>query len=172
MRTIMGIRAGRNHATPPNAPLMRFIETLGVMWESYGLPPGAGRIFGLLLVADRPLTGEDISRTLRVSRSSVSTDIRGLLTLGVVERMRVPGNRSGYYVFSPQAWEHALTIRRSEALRYRDLAEQTMGALAPGHPGRKRLQELKEWADYFTEALNRIGAQWVARRNRVKEGRR
>ncbi len=40
------------------------------------------------------------------------------------------------------------------------------------HPGRKRLQELKEWADYFTEALNRIGAQWVARRNRVKEGRR
>ncbi len=160
----MGTRTRSTHAPQLSAQLMRFIETLGAMWKNYGLPRGAGRIFGLLLVADRPLTGQDISRTLRVSRSSVSTDIRGLLTLGVVERTRVLGDRSGHYVFSPHAWEHALSIRRTEARRYRDLAEQTMGELATGHPGRKRLDELKEWAEVFTKATDRMLAEWVARR--------
>lgn len=168
MRTY--VRSAR--AAEPRAQVVRFIETLGVMWVSYGLPPGAGRIFGLLLVADRPLTGADISRALGVSRSSVSTDVRGLLALGIVERMRVPGDRSGYYVFSPHAWEHALAVRRTEARRYGDLAEQTMGELTAGHPGRKRLEEFREWAEVFAEAVDRMRAEWVARRSRAREGRR
>lgn len=168
----MGTRARSTQAAQPRAQVMRFIETLGAMWESYGLPRGAGRIFGLLLVADRPLTGEDISRALRVSRSNVSTDVRRLLTLGIVERTRVPGDRSGYYVFSPHAWEHTLAIRRAEARRYRDLAEQTMEELATGHPGRRRLEELKAWAEIFTEAIDRMLAAWKARRGRINGSRR
>lgn len=150
---------------------MRFINTLGALWEAYGLPPGAGRIFGLLLIADRPLTAEDISRVLGVSRSSVSTDVRGLLTLGVVERTRVPGVRSGHYAFSSRAWERVVAVRRAELLRYRELAEETMGELAPSHPGRKRLQELRAWAKISVEALDGILAQWTARGGRT-EGRR
>lgn len=168
----MGARNTTAHVPQISAQIMRFIEALGAMWERYGLAPGAGRIFGLLLVAERPLTGADITRALRVSRSSVSTDIRGLLSLGVAERMRVPGDRAGHYVFSPHAWEHALAMRRTEAGRYRDLAEQAMGELAPRHPGRERLEELKEWSEFFTEAIDRMLVEWTTRRARARKDRR
>lgn len=156
----------------PRPPITRFIETLGAMWERNGLPPGAGRIFGLLLVAGRPLTGADLAGALQISRSSVSTDVRGLLALGVVDRTRVPGHRAGYYVFSPHAWEHVLASRGAEARRYRDLAEQTLRELAAGHPGRKHLEELREWAEIFIRALDRMRAEWASRRGRVGAGRR
>ncbi len=168
----MGARDRTAHVPQASPQIMRFIEALGAMWERYGSPAGAGRIFGLLLVAERPLTGDEIARTLRVSRSSVSTDIRGLLSLGVVERMRVPGSRAGRYLFSPHAWEHALAMRRAEAGRYRDLAEQAMGELPAGHPGRDRLEELREWAALFARVTDRMLAEWVARRGRAKRGRR
>jgi predicted transcriptional regulator len=141
---------------PLNAHLARFVETLGSMWESYGLPRGAGRIFGLLLLAAQALSAEEISETLRVSRSSVSTDVRDLLSIGLVERIRVPGDRTGYYVFSPHAWEHVAAIRSQEARRYADLAEHTLGALPPGHPGRMGLEEFKEWAVIFGDAVDRV----------------
>src|SRR3990170_1461071 len=114
--------APRSQRIPLNPQLARFVETLGFMWKGYGLSRGAGRIFGLLLLATRPLSAEEISETLRVSRSSVSMDVRGLVAVGVVERLGVRGNRPGYYVFSPQAGEHAAAIRSKEARQYRDLA--------------------------------------------------
>jgi predicted transcriptional regulator len=155
---------------PLNAHLARFVETLGSMWEGYGLPRGAGRIFGLLLLAAQALSAEEISGTLRVSRSSVSTDVRGLLSIGLVERIRVPGDRTGYYVFSPHAWEHVAAIRSQEARRYADLAEHTLGALPPGHPGRKGLEEFKEWAVIFGDAVDRVRMELGARARRRAKG--
>lgn len=152
----MAERRPRARKLPLSPQLARFVETLGSMWEGYGLPRGAGRIFGLLLLAARALSAEEISATLQVSRSSVSMDVRGLLSIGLVERIRVPGDRTGYYMFSPHAWEHVAAIRSQEARRYADLAEQTLSALPGGHPGRKGLEEFKEWALIFGDAVDRV----------------
>lgn len=155
-----------------NAQVTRFIESLGALWARYGVSRGPGRIFGLLLVAGRPLSAEQISGALRISRSGVSTDVRALLTLGIVERIRIPGDRSGYYVFSPQAWERAAAIRGQEARWFRELAVHTMGALPAGHPGRQRLEELKEWAEIFGDAAERVRAELSARAQRRRRGNR
>ena len=169
----MARRAVRGHKTPLNPQLSRFVDTLGFMWEGYGLARGAGRLFGLLLLAPRPLSAAEISDTLRVSRSSVSADVRGLVSIGVVERIRVPGDRTGYYVFSPQAWEHAAAIRRQEARRYRDLAEHTMRALPSSHPGRERLDAFMEWAEIFGDAIDRMLPELRARgRERARGSQR
>lgn len=168
----MGRALSRGHRFPLNAQTGRFVETLGAMWEGYGLPRGAGRIFGLLLLAARALSAEEISATLHVSRSSVSTDVRELLSIGLVERIRVPGDRTGYYMFSPHAWEHVAAIRSQEARRYGDLAERTLGALPAGHPGRKGLEEFKVWAEIFGDAVDRVRAELSARAQRRARGNR
>jgi DNA-binding transcriptional regulator GbsR (MarR family) len=162
----------RAHKVPLNAQTARFVETLGSMWEGYGLPRGAGRIFGLLLLAARALSAEEISAALHVSRSSVSTDVRELLSIGLVERIRVPGDRTGYYMFSPHAWEHVAAIRSQEARRSGDLAEHTLGALPAGHPGRKGLEEFKEWAEIFGDAVDQVRAELSARARRRTKGTR
>ena len=58
----------------------KFIEKLGFYYESYGVPRIGGRMLGLLLVAGEPVSAEQMSATLLVSRSSISTNIRLLMS--------------------------------------------------------------------------------------------
>lgn len=70
-----------------------FIEKLGVYYEDYGIPRIGGRILGLMLVSGQPLTAEQIATHLKVSRGSVSTNVR-LLASGGVDRANIGSRRT------------------------------------------------------------------------------
>ena len=82
-----------------NPELIRFIENMGMYFESYGIPRIGGRILGLLLIAPEPLAAERIASTLKASRASISTNIRVLLTSGLAEKITFPGDRTTYFIF-------------------------------------------------------------------------
>ena len=52
----------------------QFIERTGVEIERLGMSRTFGRLFGLLMVADRPLSLDDLAEQLHVSKASVSYD--------------------------------------------------------------------------------------------------
>jgi DNA-binding transcriptional regulator GbsR (MarR family) len=70
-----------------------FIERMGAALESQGLPRHAGRIFALLMLADEPLTLEEIAEELRISSGSASSNTRLLESLDIVERFTPRGER-------------------------------------------------------------------------------
>jgi DNA-binding transcriptional regulator GbsR (MarR family) len=96
----------------------RFIERFGVFWEEDGLPRIAGRIFALTLITEEPLSLDDISSRLNVSKASVSNDTRLLERMGFIERLSLPGDRRDYYQCTEHSFERAIAerIRRMHQL--------------------------------------------------------
>jgi len=144
--------------------LSQFIENMGLHFEEYGVPRIGGRILGLLLLANRPVSSEEISDVLEASRSSVSTNLRALLMTRLAERVSLPGERSDYYVFADEAWEAILEIRQERIESLREIAENGLRGLHDAHPARSRLQGITTWADMLDKAYQGIIHEWQSRK--------
>src|SRR5436309_4951811 len=86
----------------------RFVEGMGRYFEQFGLSRIGGRVLGLLMLAEEPLSLDDMATTLSVSRASISTNIRLATASGLAELVTKPGDRRDYYLFTDDAWGHSL----------------------------------------------------------------
>lgn len=74
-----------------------FIQDFGEAYHMFGLPRLMGRIVGLLLHADDPISLDSISKDLDVSKGPVSQIVKRLRDHNQVKRIWVPGDRKDYY---------------------------------------------------------------------------
>ena len=58
-----------------------------------GLPRSLGEIYGLLFMAPKPLTFDQLVSRLRISKGSVSQGLKTLRAFGSVKLSYVPGDR-------------------------------------------------------------------------------
>ncbi|GIV63587.1 MAG: hypothetical protein KatS3mg045_0926 [Bellilinea sp.] len=155
-------------STPPisgdPSTLSQFIENMGLHFEEYGIPRIGGKILGLLLIASRPVSPEEMAEVLQVSRSSISTNLRTLMMAGLAERVSLPGERSDYYVFSDEAWENSLEMRLESIQNLREMAEEGLQGLAENHPARQRMDEIIEWTALLEKSYEKVLQEWQSRR--------
>lgn len=158
-------------STPPlfgdTTTLSKFIENMGLHFEEYGVPRIGGRILGLLLAASRPISSEEMSEVLDVSRSSVSTNLRTLLIIGLADRVSLPGDRNDYYVFSDDGWEAILKIRLERVESLREMAEDGMQGMDNRHPAWFRLEEITAWTEMVEKAYEGIIKEWQSRKEKM-----
>ncbi len=140
--------------------LTKFIESLGMYFESYGIPRIGGRILGLLMVAHEPLSAERIAAILKVSRASLSTNFRILLTSGLAEKVTSPGDRTTYYIFPETVWEKTMNVEIQAIGAMKRIAQQGLEALAPEDPARKRMAGLMQWADLLIDLYQKALLEW------------
>ena len=76
--------------SPANDPVIKFVESLGLLAERYGMPRIAGRMIGLLLTDGGEHTLDDFAERLRVSKASASTNARLLDLCDQVEVASMP----------------------------------------------------------------------------------
>ena len=143
--------------------LTRFIESMGMYFGSYGIPRIGGRILGLLLVAHEPLSAEGIAKILKVSRASVSTNFRLLLTSGLAEKFTFPGDRTTYFAFPETAWEKVMNVEVHAITAMKKLTQQGLDALPPKDSARPRMQDMINWADFLVELYKKALIEWTAR---------
>ena len=128
--------------------LSEFIESMGVYFERYGLPRIGGRVLGLLMVADRPLSLDDLASMLRVSRASISTNMKLITASSLAEPISLPGDRRDYYRFGPDTWERALKTELEGIEFLRRLGERGLAAAqASESVARDHLEELLAFCD-------------------------
>lgn len=122
----------------------RFVEKMGLLFETDGLPRIAGRMLGLLLLSDDSMSLDDLASGLRVSKASVSTNGRLLERLGVLERVSRPGDRRDYYRVAAGLPGRILEMRLERVVRLRSMVGQVLGELGTAAPVvRQRLEELE-----------------------------
>ena len=86
-----------------------FIQDFGEAYHMFGLPRLMGRIVGLLLHADDPISLDSISKDLNVSKGPVSQIVKRLRDHNQVKHVWVPGDRKDYYKADPDIFEHSFT---------------------------------------------------------------
>jgi DNA-binding transcriptional regulator GbsR (MarR family) len=145
---------------PLHPELGKFIENLGLFFESFGVPRIGGRMLGLLLVAHEPLSAESISAILKVSRASVSTNLRMLLQFGWAEKVSFPGDRTTYFVFPENGFENTLALEIQAMSALNRFVEQGLNALPPGDASRDRLEAMASWADFLIEVWQKALIEW------------
>ena len=75
----------------------RIIETIAQNIHLYGLTPSAGRQYGTMFFHNEPLTLDDMTEKLGMSKTSMSTSVRALSDLKLVERAWKRGVRKDLY---------------------------------------------------------------------------
>lgn len=143
--------------------LLEFIESMGMYFERFALSRIGGRILGLLLISDRPLSLDDMAKVLRVSRASVSTNMRLLTASSLAEQVSFPGDRRDYYRYGPDTWERAL-LTDLEAMRWlRRLGERGLAAAGSSEiAARDHLEVLLEFCDLVIADRRKTIERWHA----------
>ena len=147
--------------------LSRFVEGMGMYFENQGIPRIGGRMLGLLMIAHRPLSAEDLAAILKVSRASLSTNFRSLLLSGLVDKVTLYGDRTTYFVFSDAALEHRTVTGTLGAMAFRQLVQQGLAALPPKDPARHHLDTSLEWSDLIIEAFQGVLRDWQRKHARI-----
>lgn len=142
----------------------QFVEAMGLYFEGFGIPRTSGRILALLMVAERPLTLDDMARALKVSRASVSTNARMSVASGMAEHVSLPGDRRDYYQLSPSAWEQRFRVGIPALEALRRLADQGLAAIDRANAlGRERLTEMRDACEFMQEELLTSLERWRER---------
>jgi DNA-binding transcriptional ArsR family regulator len=132
-----------------------FVESMGLFWESEGLPRIAGRLFGFLIVQSEPCSLDDLAAALGVSKASISTDSRRLEQLGLITRVGKPGDRRDYYVVDPNAPITSLELRlRGLRRAERSLDLLDLSSLPP--VVQQRIQRFEHAHDRIVRALEDV----------------
>lgn len=143
--------------------LTRFIESMGMYFENQGIPRIGGRIMGLLMIAHEPLSADDIARILKVSRASVSTNIRLLTSSGLIEKTVILHDRTTYFVFSETALEQRMAVGIQASMYFKKLTEQGLAALPQGDSARTRMERSIEWSDLLASTFQKAIMEWHTR---------
>lgn len=143
-----------------------FVERFAVAKEADGLPRIAGRIFGLLLTAERDLSLDEIARELGASKGSASVNTRLLERDGFIERVSRPGDRRDYYSISPDLFERTMGERLARWHRIHDIVIYGITASDLSPAVRSRLREFEAAHNSIGEVLETALAKLRTRRKR------
>ena len=75
----------------------KFIGYLSKLSDSFGLNKLVAQIYALLYLSDKALSLDEIAEKLKVSKGSISVNIRELEKWGAVKSVWVKGSRKDYY---------------------------------------------------------------------------
>lgn len=141
----------------------QFIQSIAKNMKLYGITPSVGRLFGILFFADEPMTLDDMRNELGMSKTSMSTGVRSLLDMKMVEPVFRRGVRKDLYqteddwyksfaaLFSSQ-WKKATQTNIEEMSEAKEKLEQIADLSEDGDIKKKieaDLQRLEYARDYY-----------------------
>jgi DNA-binding transcriptional regulator GbsR (MarR family) len=143
--------------------MKKFILHWGEMGSTWGINRTVAQISALLYLAPEPLTAEEISETLSVARSTVSTGLRELQGWGIVKSVHMLGDRRDHFETMSDVWEMFRAILAERKRReidptltmLRESVAEFVGESGSDAHSQDRLQEM---LDLF-EIITRVYAQ-------------
>ena len=141
-----------------------FIEEMGQIMASFGMPHMAGRILAALLVATPPeQSASQLATTLQASRGSISTMTRLLEAPGLIERVRKPGDRKVYYRNTPDAWSRAMTREAASMRVLRELAERGASLMeGESADARRGIEDTVAFLRFWEREMDAVLERWHA----------
>ncbi|MCB1405529.1 MAG: MarR family transcriptional regulator [Rhodobacteraceae bacterium] len=124
-----------------------FIEKIGVIVQTEGLPRIAGRVLAILLFDGERLSFSQLAELLQVSRGSISSSVRLLETQQMIKRVAKPGDRQDYFQIVENAFPHLIEASVLRARRAAADIEDSLAEIPHSEEGPRR--RVAEFAAYY-----------------------
>ncbi|MBD2867835.1 GbsR/MarR family transcriptional regulator [Paenibacillus arenilitoris] len=121
-----------------NSTRRRVIESIGKNMDLYGITLSIGHLYGNMYFNQEPVTLDEMSETMGMSKTSMSTGMRTLHDLKMINKVWGKGSRKDLYEVVPD-WHQNFADFFS--IKWRKAVEQNMAALARSL---KEIEALKE----------------------------
>ena len=136
-----------------------FIEKMGFLGTLFGFSKLLGQIYGTLFLSPNPLCLNDLMKELRVSKGSISTNIRELEKWGGCKKVWVKGEARKDYYEAVTDFKAFLNKRLMDAVKRRvhtvtEITDSGRILLAP--PAIADSPEDKELASFYSKRINQI----------------
>jgi DNA-binding transcriptional regulator GbsR (MarR family) len=150
----------------PLSPVaQQFILHWGEMSSRWGINRSMAQIHALLYLSPEALNAEQISRTLSMARSNVSTSLRELQAWGIVRTVHLLGERREYFESLKDPWRMLLVIleqrRRREidptVAMLRECLEESKESGSLEQHSRDRMEELLDLLETLTAWYEQMG---------------
>lgn len=135
-----------------------FVLHFGEMGSRWGINRTVGQIYALLFISARPLTADEITDKLGVSRSNVSMGLKELSSWRLVRLSHQPGDRRDYYSAPEDVWAIFKTLAEE---RQRREVDPTLSMLrdalleSPASPeeahAQARMREMHDLIEQLTD---------------------
>ncbi|MFC3499800.1 GbsR/MarR family transcriptional regulator [Micromonospora krabiensis] len=123
------------------------------------------RVLAALLFTERDtLTAGEIAETLTISSGSVSTALKSLTSVGLIEKVPAPGSRREHFRFREGAWATLMSEQNQLVKVMREAAEQGIAATGEDSSAGRRLAEMRDFYDYLWRELPAVIDRWKAQR--------
>ena len=105
----------------------KFILHWGEMGTKWGINRTVAQVHALLFLSPHPLPADEISTTLSVARSNVSTSLRELQGWGIVRVVHVLGDRRDHFETTKDVWDIFRTVSEERKRREIDPTLRALG---------------------------------------------
>lgn len=92
-----------------------FIEKIGLIAQSEGLPRIAGRVLAMLLYDGERVSFGQLAKALQVSRGSISSSVRMLESQKLIKRVANAGDRQDYFQVVDNAFANMVEASAARA---------------------------------------------------------
>lgn len=140
----------------------QFIEDFGLVIEHQGGSRTLGRVFGYLLVADKPRTLDEIADDLIFSKATASLTIRQGLVTKWFEKVSIPGERKTFYRANMESWVNATKESYDSISNMIKLADYGLSIVTPqkNKTAIENLSGMKDFFEFILWYLADIDKQW------------
>ena len=128
----------------------KIIEKFGIYFDEIGLNKTYGRIFGLFMISQKPLSMSEVIEALQISKSTASNELRRLLMMGYLEKVSFSGERSDFYQLVENVWQVHFHKKMEIIDKLSSIIE-----LVPVKE-RKKFKNLKNMSEYCAFMQNKL----------------
>ena len=141
----------------------RFVEDVARLLIPWGVPPIAARLYGHLLLCPSPVSLDEITEDLGISKSSASVAARLLESFTLARRQSEPGTKRALYAVAD---DYEAMIRQQNRLLDALAGQLNTGAeIAASKAVSARLEEMAAFYRVMRSAMEDAMSRW-------KRGRR
>lgn len=119
----------------------KFIQSIAKNMNLYGINPSIGRLYGVLYFSDHSMTLDDMREALSMSKTSMSTGVRVLSDMKMVESIHKKGIRKDLYQ-TEEDWYKSFTSLFGTRWR-----NQTETNIEEAEEAIEKLKELQQKTD-------------------------
>ena len=148
-----------------------FVEEVGIVFEQTGFPRMAGRVFGWLLISEPAFQSpSELAEVLMASKGSISTTVRLLIQMELIERHIIPGERHDHFQISEDGLKKMVQHGLEEEIKlFRSLAQHGLELMKNEDSARKRwLEEMHSRYAYLEKYFPTLMERYERKQAKLK----